>query len=256
MTLILLPPSETKRDGGEPARASGALRFAELTDARREVRDALRGLMAGEDDEAIARAVKVGRTAAAAEIARNRSLDGAPVMPAIDRYTGVLYDALDAESLDAGARQLAGRSVVIQSALFGPVGALDAIPAYRLSADSRLPGLRLKAVWSRPASEALLATGEALVDLRSASYAALAPVPATYPGDNAVTVSVVARGADGAVRALNHFNKRGKGLFVRALLQSGTIPDSVDGLCAHAQTIGWELTRLSAGELQLVVPQS
>ena len=61
-------------------------------------------------------------------------------MPAIDRYTGVLFDALDAPSLDADAREFARETVVVHSALFGLVGALDEIPAYRLSHDSRLPG--------------------------------------------------------------------------------------------------------------------
>ena len=63
-------------------------------------------------------------------------------MAAIDRYTGVLYDALDAASLDASARRWLGRHVLIHSAPLGPVGALDRIPAYRLGAAASLPGSR------------------------------------------------------------------------------------------------------------------
>lgn len=253
MTLVLLPPSETKRDGGERARAA-SWRFPSMERERAAARAAVAELVATGDDAAIARALKVGARAAPAEIARNRALDTAPLMPALDRYTGVLYDALDAVTLDGAARSLAGRSVVIQSALFGPVGALDPIPAYRLSADSRLPGVRLKALWAEAVAAALSAEGEALIDLRSSSYAALGPVSLTT-GVEWVNVAVVARAADGETRALNHFNKRGKGLFVRDLLQSGLVPTSIDALCAHASDLGWELTRQSEHDLQLVVPQ-
>lgn len=255
MTLLLLPPSETKRDGGASRGATATYRFPELADARARVREALAALLANSDDEAIARALKVGHRQAPIEMARNRALATAPVMPAIDRYTGVLYDALDAATLSMAARARAGRSVLVQSALFGPIGALDDIPAYRLSADSSLPGLRLKALWATPSTAALGRAGESLVDLRSASYSALGPLPTEDLGREAVSVAVVAQNDDGTVRALNHFNKRGKGLFVRDLLESGEVPASIDALCAHARELGWDLRRVSDTELQLVVPQ-
>lgn len=255
MTIILLPPSETKRDGGVPVRPELSPRFPALLDARRTVRHALDELLAGSDDEAIARALKVGHRAAAAEIARDRALDDAPVMPAIDRYTGVLYDALDAGSLGAAERHVLGTSVVVQSAMFGLVGALEHIPAYRLSADSRLPGVSLKRVWAHACTEALARTGETLVDFRSASYAALGPLPTASPAQEVATVTVVARDADGTTRALNHFNKRGKGLFVRDLVSAGPVPATLDDLCARAAGLGWELRRTGEDALELVVPQ-
>jgi uncharacterized protein len=255
VTVILLPPSETKRDGGVPPRVGATPRFAQLAGTRSDARRALDALVAGSDDDEIARALKVGHRAAPAEIARNRALDGALVMPAIDRYTGVLYDALDAATLSEAARSELGRSVVVQSALFGPVGALDDIPAYRLSADSRLPGVSLKSLWAQPCTQALADTGETLVDLRSASYAALGPLPDSGPGREVATVAVVARDDDGTTRALNHFNKRGKGLFVRDLVMAGAIPLTLDALCAHATELGWPLRRTGETQLELVVPQ-
>lgn len=254
MTIILLPPSETKRDGGHPRSADETARFPQLNEQRAVARRALAALVAGSDDEAIARALKVGHRAAPAEIARDRALDGAPVMPAVDRYTGVLYDALDAGSLSEPARDELGRSVVVQSALCGLVGALEPIPAYRLSAGSRLPGVVMTSLWARPSTEALADTGETLVDLRSASYAALGPLPAPAPGREVASVSVVARDADGTTRALNHFNKRGKGLFVRDLVTAGPVPPTIDALCTHARDIGWELRRTGDTALELVVP--
>ena len=168
------------------------------------------------------------------EVAINAALRAAPTMAAVDRYTGVLYDALDAASLTPAARAWLGRNVLIHSAPFGPVGALDPIPAYRLGAGVSLPGLPpLTRVWADAVTAALGAASESFVlDLRSEAYVALGPVPASLPS---AYVRVVADGADGAVRALNHFNKHAKGALVRRLaierprIGSRSVARAVDG---------------------------
>ena len=212
--LILLPPSETKRPGGRRRPVDLAtLALPTLAPQREAVVDALVALSA--DETEAARVLKLGATQRG-EVAINAALRTAPTMAAIDRYTGVLYDALDAASLTPSARAWAGRNVLIHSAPFGPVGALDAIPAYRLGAGVSLPGLPpLTRVWADAVTAALAAASESFVlDLRSEAYVALGPVPASLPS---VYVRVVADGADGAVRALNHFNKHAKGALVRRL---------------------------------------
>src|SRR5690606_1527417 len=90
------------------------------------------------------------------EAEHNRLLFAAPTRPALDRYTGVVYDALAADTLPASAREFARRHLVIHSAAVGLLGAEDPIPAYRLSHASGLPGLRLAAHW-REVIEAQLA---------------------------------------------------------------------------------------------------
>lgn len=253
MTTLLLPPSETKRDGGAAGSSLdlAALSFPRLTDARRDALAALRSLAS--DDVAAARALKLSARAAERELARNRGLESSPTMPAIDRFTGVLYDALDAASLSPAARARAERNLLVHSALLGLVGAGDAIPAYRLSHDSRLPGLTLKRHWAPVNAEVLAAIEGPILDLRSEGYAALGPLPER---DDALFVRVVSIGDDGVARALNHFNKKGKGAFVRALLESGDVPETVEGVMARATGLGWPLRPGAQGELELVVPST
>lgn len=248
--LLLLPPSETKRDGGPgPALALDALSHASLTSARRVVLDALAEL--GADDAGAARALKLGAKAVEAELARNRAVASSPTMPAIERYTGVLYDALGVQDWGADARARASRHLAVHSALFGLLAADDLIPAYRLSHDTRLPGVRLRAHWA-PANGAVLAgIAGPLVDLRSEGYAALGPLP---DRPDAVFVRVVAIGDDGVARALNHFNKKGKGEYVRDLLAAGPVPTTIDELCSVSTALGWPLRRSADAELELVVP--
>ena len=257
--LILLPPSETKRDGGVdvPVDLSRLSWADEQTDARLRVTRALVAL--AKKPTACAKALKLSPRQLD-EVARNACLLSSPTMPAIDRFTGTLFDALDAGSLPQASRDVAGKHIAIQSACFGLIGALDEIPAYRLSASTSIPALKgsLKKVWAEAGTRALLEASEAegsgfILDVRSEDYATLAPLPAAA---NAVYLRVVTRGADGVTRALNHFNKKAKGEFARALVLDGRATakiDSVDALAAWGNSHGWNLVTGAPGETNLVI---
>jgi len=242
---ILLPPSETKRAGGtgRPLRLD-ALALPSLTAQRAEVVDALVELSS---DPAEARRVLKLSERQAGDVEHNRMLRTAPTMAATDRYTGVLYDALDAASLDGAARRWLGAHVMIHSAPFGPIGALDEIPAYRLAAGTSLPGIRpLKRHWAEATSAALSDCGFVL-DLRSESYVALGPVAG-------VVLSAYVRVVTDKGRALNHFNKKAKGAFVRALATTRPRGNTVPALIAWADEQGIRLREAQdAGVLELVV---
>ena len=228
---ILLPPSETKRVGGSlPPLALDGLVLPVLTAHRDAVVEALIHLAA--DDEASRRVLKLSERQAG-DIAHNRTLRSAPTMPAVDRYTGVLFDALDASSLSSASRRWLGAHVWIHSAPLGPIGALDAVPTYRLAAGTSLPGLpALRRHWADATSAAIAAEEPAFVlDLRSEAYVALGPVPPTVPS---AYVSVVTTQG----RALNHFNKKSKGLLVRALAEDRPRIGSVRTLRSWAEKRG------------------
>ncbi|SKC64006.1 YaaA family protein [Okibacterium fritillariae] len=248
--LVILPPSETKRDGGT-GRSSYLedLRFPALTPYRQSLIEQLADL-AG-DPEASMKALKISARQIG-EIERNRGLHEAPVMPAIDRYTGVLFDALGAPTLTADERAFAHAHVAVHSALFGPVGALDPIPAYRLSHSSRLPEGGLRQQWGRGIRHELAQVPGLVLDLRSEGYSELGPLELS---PERLYVRVMARGANGETRALNHFNKKTKGAFTRALVQSGLRFESVAGLRDWAASVGFELGEPTpAHEIALIAP--
>ncbi|HSK60971.1 MAG TPA: peroxide stress protein YaaA, partial [Actinomycetospora sp.] len=140
--LVVLPPSETKAAGGRGRPLDlDALSFPSLNPTRKALVDEVVALAA---DLPASRAALDVSERQDDEIARNAALWSSPTTPALRRYTGVLYDALDAASLTTAAR----RRLVVCSALFGLVGATDPIPAYRLSAGSGLPGREgLRTLW-------------------------------------------------------------------------------------------------------------
>jgi cytoplasmic iron level regulating protein YaaA (DUF328/UPF0246 family) len=212
--LILLPPSEGKAAGGRGAPLDlGALSFPALTATRRRLVEAVEGL-AQHDPERLR--VALGLSERQHEpIQAAARLTTAPTRPAMARYTGVLYDALDYASLAGGARRRANRSRGVASARLGLLRPADRIPSYRLSGGTTLPGLGGLAPLWRPVLEPELAEADRLVvDLRSGAYAALARVP------GAVDVRVL-REAGGRRTVVSHDNKYTKGHLARALCEHG-----------------------------------
>lgn len=244
--FIVLPPSETKRDGGNSLPLDVTrLSFPKLNSTRRSLVNAVSAL--ARDEAASLRALKLGPKGAP-EVLRNRALKKSPTMPALERYTGVLYDALDAPALSAEARERAGERVLIHSALFGLLRANDEIPAYRLSHDSRLPDVSLRHSWQAKNAQVLAGLDGFIVDARSEGYVELGPAPA-----GSVFLRVVTREDGGHTRALNHFNKKAKGEFTRDLLTLEYAPKTIPELIAAATTLGWILEPGEPGELNLVV---
>jgi cytoplasmic iron level regulating protein YaaA (DUF328/UPF0246 family) len=245
--LLLLPPSETKRDGGVPGSSLDLadLSFPSLTKSRRA---ALAGLRSVSKSLATSMtALKLGPKQRF-EIDRNRAISTSPVMPAIERYTGVLYDALEVASMDAAAREFLGDIAVIHSALFGLVRANDPLPAYRFSHDTRIPATSLARLWREANASVLADQTELILDLRSESYVHLGPAP-----EGSYFLRVVTEGENGTLRALNHFNKHGKGDLTRALALAGHNFSSVNELVDWASGSGIRLVAGAPGELDLVV---
>lgn len=247
--LVLLPPSETKLVGGDgPALDLDALSHTELGPLREELTDELVTLAAD---------VRVSRTALGLsprqdeEIARNAALRTSPTMPALRRYTGVLYDALDVPSLRRAAAARATARLAIGSALFGLLRAADPVPAYRLSAGSALPDRASLASRWKPLLEPVLAAiadGELVVDLRSGSYAALGRLP------GAVTATVLAEHPDGRRTVISHVNKAHKGRLARLLATTRAEPMDAATVATIARRSGMRVQRPSPTVLEIVIP--
>ena len=245
--IVLLPPSETKRSGGDgPPLRLDDLGTPELTPLRTELVADLVGL--AEDPDACRRALSISG-GQDAEIARNAALRTSPTMPALHRYTGVLYDALDIDSLHGAAAARARARLAVGSALFGLLRADDRIPAYRLSATSKLPGRPGLAARWRPMLEPVLADladRELVVDLRSGAYVGLGRLA------DAVRVDVVTEHPDGRRSVVTHFNKAHKGRLARALVTADSEPGNAAAVAKVAGRAGMRVER-DGNELTIVV---
>ncbi|HEY0904187.1 MAG TPA: peroxide stress protein YaaA [Marmoricola sp.] len=259
--LILLPPSEGK---AVPRRGAPLdltrLDLPELTEARAEVLEALVALCTAPDGTAQAAEVLGLGPTQLDQVHRNADLRSAPTARADRIYTGVLYDALDLGSLDAAARRRATRWLLVMSSLFGALRPNDPIPAYRLSGDTRLPGLGVvSAHWRVHLDQVLreVAGTGLVVDLRSSTYAAFwRPDPGLAP--RVATVRVLHQ-VGGARKVVSHFNKATKGRIVRALLADSRTPRTPGELADHLGALGWkvepQLPTRSGQQLDVVVEE-
>jgi cytoplasmic iron level regulating protein YaaA (DUF328/UPF0246 family) len=137
--------------------------------------------------------------------------------------------------------------VLIQSALFGLIPATNLIPNYRLSATTNLPGLNLKQVWVEAHAPIWQRLEDGpIIDMRSKAYAELAPIPEVVEH---YWVEVLDAQSG---KALNHFNKKGKGQLLRAVLSAKAEPETIADLKKVAKSNALRLEE-SKGELLLFV---
>jgi len=211
---ILLPPSEGKAAGGRGAPwRPGRGVLPELDDARAEVLAALDATHAG------------------AGVAAART------MPALRRYTGVLYTELNATSLDPAALRRLRATTLIFSGLWGMVGPADPIPDYRLKMGARLDPLGRMASWWRPRLTEALAerlAGRVVWDLLPGEHTA-AWDPSAIAMKRRITVRFVT--ADG--QTVSHWNKLLKGALVRHLAATGL--EDPAGLASFQHPAGYAL---------------
>jgi len=230
LPLILLPPSEGKAAGGDGSSWTPGALTIDLDAQRRSVIRSLATVMKG-DEATRAKLLEVKGKALAAATDADRSVATSPTMPAIDRYTGVLYDALDHRSLSAAHRRRLDTSVVIFSGLWGAVTPADPIPDYKLKMGAALaPMGKLSTWWREPLSDRLteLAAGRHVWNLLPNEHAAAWRPPVDL---EQWTVRFLQR-RDGQLTTVSHDNKSLKGALVRFLLANPT--------AEPADLIGWK----------------
>ncbi|WP_019631100.1 YaaA family protein [Actinomadura atramentaria] len=229
--LILLPPSEKKAaDGDGPPLDLAALAFPELNPVRERVMAALAAVCRRPGAAGVL-GLSAGQAAEAAD--RARALTTAPTLPAAKLYTGVLYDHLALDTLDA---ERAAERIVVFSGLWGALRLADRVPPYRLAMNAALPPLgRLAALW-RPALAAALRPDGLVVDLRSGPYAAAWRAPAPAVAVRVLRERVV--GGEVQRTVVSHMAKATRGAIAHDLIASGADPRTPDELLKAVAGLG------------------
>lgn len=209
-SLVLIPPSEAKTPGGDgPPWRPGTTRDRSLDSARSTVLTAARQ---------------------AGVLAR-----GAPTVPAMQRYDGVLYRELAWSSRSASVRRRGDDQVRIVSGLMGLVAPDDPIPAYRLKMSARLPETGRLASWWRPRLAPVLADlarGAVVWDLLPQEHEAACDW-STADTRQRITV----RFLDASGRTVSHWNKLLKGSLVAWILEAR--PSGPDDLRSFDHPLGY-----------------
>ncbi len=243
---ILIPPAEGKQPGGNPLapdmfdlRASGTFNFfRELNPERKALMRALQEAATGEAD--LEGLFGVKGDALAEAVAANANLFGAPLMAALDRYSpGVMYSAMDFQSLPTGAQRRLLEHTVIFSGLFGLLRPDDLIPLYRLRMDATLPGVgKVSRYWRPHLSPVLnrIVDGQVVWNLLPAAHQEAWDDAHAY--SHSIRVQW-AREAKGERRVLTHGVKPLRGQLVNFIVREGA--QTVEALHAWRAPDGYRL---------------
>lgn len=217
--VIFLPPSESKApDGDGPAWTANAMLDSGLDRDRR----------------------KVLRAARLAGVSPKRS----GTLPAMQRYTGVLYKELAWATLPSVARRRGEHQVRTVSGLWGLVAPGDAIPPYKLKMSAALPGLGRLSTWWRPRLAPVVAdlVAERVVwDLLPLEHSAAMDWSHAHPAQRVTVRFLTAEGT-----LVSHWNKLLKGSLVRWLLAEQ--PEGPEALVDFRHPLGY---RFDAGASDL-----
>ncbi|CAB4607185.1 unannotated protein [freshwater metagenome] len=250
--VILLPPSEGKADGGTgKALRIANLSFPELEEHRATLRAALGAAMKGKEPGR-AKLLGVKDKALAAATSANLYVLTSPTMLAIERYTGVLYDALDVASLSVRDRKRLNKQVLIFSGLWGVVRPDDMIPDYKLKMGATLaPVGKLSTWWREPVTTALASTvsGTVVWNLlpkeHDNAWAPFSPVHMSTKPSAVFSVKFLDEDkpikGERAFTTVNHWNKLLKGALVRFILETGA--DDPNALAKFRHPEGYRYDR-------------
>jgi hypothetical protein len=152
-----------------------------------------------------------------------KTLATSPAAKAMDVYTGVLYQALDWNTLSPAAKVRGEKSVLIISAIFGALRPSDVIPNYKAKIKSSDWKAALK-----PALDGLAA--DLIIDCRSSTYAGVWQSPSA----NTVAVRVFKK-EKGKISVITHLSKKYRGELTRVLLKAEKPPKTPGELLAIAE---------------------
>jgi len=197
--LILIPPSEEKKEGGkyDPLENAGI-----ISDAARIMTERLRKYRGNWE-----RLLSLKGQVLEKAIEANKSILASPTLPAVERYTGVMYEGIDYAGLEEPARKFFQEHVRIVSSVFGLLKPNDHIPDYRM----KMEKLNAAQFWNPIISKEL--EGYYVIDLLPPIYRKAV----TY--ENGIAVDFVIVKDDEEIPAGNS-GKYIQGRFVRFLCQN------------------------------------
>ncbi len=202
--LILIPPSEGKAKVKSTDITFGETNFKFKREVNQIVR--LLGLLNEEDLRSI-----YGTSQEKSETfhRQNQDIFKSHCAKAIERYTGVVYEYIDFESLDKNAKNYMEKHIRIFSGLFGLLTPNTLIPNYKL----KMNVLSLQYHWTPILTEEI-EKEDIVFDLLPQVHR-----KAYKPSKNVIKVdfSVIKKGKK---TAAGHFGKAVKGKFIRYLAQN------------------------------------
>jgi len=208
---ILLAPSETKKSGGDLPFNPSTLLFEDLLPYRTKLLHTYTNVLQKGDMPTLSKMFGLKKEADILE--HKKDIIHELTMKAIKRYTGVAFDYLCHEELDAEAQEYIDSHVILFSNLFGPIRASDLIPEYKLKQGEPVGDIKTEKFYNEHAA-ALMETylGEdEILDLRAGFYDKF-----YKPANPYTTLKFIKEG-----KVVSHWAKAYRGIVLREIAKAG-----------------------------------
>lgn len=246
LPFVLVPPSEAKVPGGDLELGVGVF-DTWLDESRHDVVQALVAALDSGTPKEMEKLFHVrGPLLARALDATHSIVAGrAPLMPAAQRYSGVVWSHLDPMTLAPDQRT----RLLIPSGLYGVTSGEDPIADYRLKMNVALGSLGVLTTFWRPSITRALAAhigSSVVVNLLPQEHGRALDLERLERHAHVVTVTFVQRDGSGVS---GHAAKGVKGIVARRVLLDG-----VDTLTSFRWQ-GWRASR-RGGDVRIVAPRA
>ena len=201
---FLIPPSE----GKAKVKPSNVL-FSETDFALEEHVQQVVDLLDLIDDEDLQSVYGTSQEKSELLHRQNQDIFKSRCAPAINRYTGVVYQHIEWETLDEDARKFLNENFLIFSGLFGVLSPQTPIPNYKL----KMNVLSLQYHWNPIITEELK-DEDLIIDMLPQVHR-----KAYTPGKNVKQIDFIVK-SDGKNKAAGHFGKAVKGKLIRYIAQN------------------------------------
>lgn len=152
--IILLPPSESKKEKGDETKPYRIVKnnkkynsFIELETDREYVYNKLREAISSLLEKDLEKIFDVKGKNLQTSIEIISDLLNEETMPAIERYTGVMFNAINYQSLNEKEKENFNKNVIFIDGLFGLVKPQDLIPNYKLKINAKYLDVNLTNFW-------------------------------------------------------------------------------------------------------------
>ncbi|XPV68714.1 MAG: YaaA family protein [Halarcobacter sp.] len=230
---ILLAPAETKNSGGtQNPFCKNNFCFEDLFPKREEIFDIYEDFINNSTIEELSSWFGLKKLEDVAKY--KTSLKDKPTMKAINRYSGVAFDALAYNSLDKRIQNYIDENVVIFSNLFGPLLAKDLIPDYKYKQGAKLPNINVEKFYMDNFTEKLDDfVADEVIDLRAGFYEKFYKVKKA----NVLTFKFIKDG-----KVVSHWAKHYRGKVLQEIAKNG--------IKNHSEFMNMQIPGLKLKEIQ------
>jgi len=154
--IILLPPSESKKTGGDETKPLRLIKnfkkdnyFETLWIEREEIYGKLRETISKSTHEELEKILDLKGKNLQNAIEINSDLLNKETMPAIERYDGVMFKAIEYNKLNEKQKENFNNSTIFIDGMFGLLRPQDKIPEYKLKINSKFSDIDITKYWKQ-----------------------------------------------------------------------------------------------------------